>query len=255
MSHQRSGMPHDGSLAKSALPNPPSWIVFPNAVVKAAPPPPPPPPPPLDVDQASSTTPPCASLTCTVGQMSTRVDFANIQDFDRYGMQILPQAHLASMCMVAPPAASPVNLQMMQSQFASAASIVPVSNMSLLNAPTSSMDPTVNRMMPETQPASSSALQLASDVRPYVPRPVSISMLSHWPPATETSLPKERWFLLNELWVHLPMNYQYDIAEVPASINCSLMHGCFEVPWQQNPTIFVLLEFPYLRIYDSQGPL
>eukprot|EP00439_Symbiodinium_sp_Y106_P063001 s1759_g9.t1 len=50
------------------------------------------------------------------------------------------------------------------------------------------------------------------------------------------------------------MNYQYDIAEVPASINCSLMQGCFEVPWQQNPTIFVLLEFQYLRIYDSQGP-
>ena len=51
------------------------------------------------------------------------------------------------------------------------------------------------------------------------------------------------------------MNYQYDIAEVAANINCSLMHGVFEVPWQQSPTIFVLLEFQYLRIYDSQGPL
>ena len=116
------------------------------------------------------------------------------------------------------------------------------------------MDPMVNQLMPTTQPASSSALQLASNVRPYVPRPLSNPNLSHWPPATDNSLPKEGWFLLNELWVHLPMNYQYDIAEVPASINCSLMQGCFEVPWQQNPTIFVLLEFQYLRIYDSQGP-
>ena len=209
----------------------------------------------IDVDQASSTTRPCASITCTVGQMSTRVDFANIQDFDRYGMQILQQTHLASMCMVAPPAVSPVNLQMMQSQFSSAASVVPMSNMSMLNASTSSMDPMVNQLMPTTQPASSSALQLAPDVRSCVPRPVSNPMLSHWPPATDNSLPKEGWFLLNELWVHLPMNYQYDIAEVPASINCSLMQGCFEVPWQQNPTIFVLLEFQYLRIYDSQGPI
>ena len=49
--------------------------------------------------------------------MSTRVDFANFQDFDRFGMQILQQAHLASMCMAAPPTAPPVNLQMMQSQY------------------------------------------------------------------------------------------------------------------------------------------
>ena len=157
--------------------------------------------------------------------------------------------------MVAPPAVSPVNLQMMQSQFSSAASVAPMSNMSMLNASTSSMDPMVNQLMLTTQPASSSALQLASNVRPYVPRSVSNPMLSHWPPATDNSLPKEGWFLLNELWVQLPMNYLYDVAEVPASINCSLMQGCFEVPWQQNPTIFVLLEFQYLRIYDSQGPI
>ena len=116
MSSQPFGTSHDGSRAKSALPNPPSWMVSP--------------PPPLDMDQASSTTRPCASITCTVGQMSTRVDFANIQDFDRYGIQILQQAHLASMCMAAPSTAPPVNLQMMQSRFSSAASIVPVSNMS-----------------------------------------------------------------------------------------------------------------------------
>ena len=66
-------------------------------MVKAAPPPPPPPP---AVDQVAVQ--PSASITCTVGQMSTRVDFANMQDSDRYGMQILQQAHLAAKCMRPP---------------------------------------------------------------------------------------------------------------------------------------------------------
>ena len=99
-------------------------------MVKGAPPPAPPPP---VVDQVAVPTQPSASITCTVGQMSTRVDFANMQDFDRYGMQILQQAHLAAMCMSSPPTTSPVNLQMMQSQFFSASSVVPAQNIPMQN--------------------------------------------------------------------------------------------------------------------------
>ena len=95
-------------------------------------------------------------------------------------------------------------------------------------------------MQPMVQ--SSSALQVATGVRPYVPRPVSNPMLQHWPPA-------QGWFLVNDLWVLLPPNYQYDITELQQSSNCSLMQGCFEVPWKQNPTIYVLLEFQHLLIY------
>ena len=181
--------------------------------------------------------------------------FANIQDFDRYGMQILQQAHLASMCMETSPTSPPVNLQMMQSQFSPAASIVPVSNVSLQNVPNSMTATIDNNMPPVIQPTTSSALQLATNVRPYVPRPVNNPMLSEWPPAKDKSLPKEGWFLLSDLWVHFPSNYQHDISEISQSVNCSLMQGCFEVPWQQNPMIFVLLEFQHLLIYDSAGPL
>ena len=237
---------------KAPFPNPPSWMSS-NMWGKAAPPPPP--PPPAVPDQDSMPTRPCASITCTVGQMSTRVDFSNIQKFDRYGMQILQQAHLASMCMATASTSPPVNLQMTQFQFSSAASIVPVSNVSLQNMPNSMTATIDNNMPPVIQPTTSSALQLATNVRPYVPRPVNNPMLSEWPPAKDNSLPKEGWFLLSDLWVHLPSNYQYDISEISQSVNCSLMQGCFEVPWQQNPTIFVLLEFQHLLIYDSVGPL
>ena len=107
MSYQPCGGANDGSRPKCAFPNTPSWLPT-TAVAK----PPPPPPPPMmtesqQAEQVSPPTRPCASITCTVGQMSTRVDFANIQDFDRFGMQILQQAHLASMCMAAPPTAPP----------------------------------------------------------------------------------------------------------------------------------------------------
>ena len=253
MSNQSFGVAKDGSRPKSACPNTPSWLPT-SAVAK-----PPPPPPPVttesqQAEQVSVPTHPCASITCTVGQMSTRVDFANIQDFDRFGMQILQQAHLASMCMATPPTAPPVNLQMMQSQFSSATSLMPAPNMSMMNLSSNQlMLPASGSMQPVVQ--SSSALQVATGVRPYVPRPVSNPMLQHWPPATDNSLPKEGWFLVNDLWVPLPPNYQYDITELQQSSNCSLMQGCFEVPWKQNPTIFVLLEFQHLLIYDSEGPL
>ena len=115
------------------------------------------------------------------------------------------------------------------------------------------MLPASASMQPVVQ--SSSALQVATGVRPYVPRPVINPMLQHWPPAKDNSLPKEGWFLVNDLWVFLPPNYQYDITELQQSSNCNLMQGCFEVPWKQNPTIFVLLEFQHLLIYDSEGPL
>ena len=112
------------------------------------------------------------------GWSSTRVDFANIQDFDRFGMQILQQAHLASMCMATPPTAPPVNLQMMQSQFSSATSLMPAPNMSMMNLSSNQlMLPASGSMQPVVQ--SSSALQVATGVRPYVPRPVSNPMLQH----------------------------------------------------------------------------
>eukprot|EP00439_Symbiodinium_sp_Y106_P075899 s509_g15.t1 len=170
-------------------------------------------------------------------------------------MQILQQAHLASMCMETSLTSPPVNLQMTQSQFSPAASIVPVSNVSLQNVPNSMTATIDNNIPPVIQPTTSSALQLATNVRPYVPRPVNNPMLSEWPPAKDKSLPKEGWFLLSDLWVHFPLNYQHDISEISQSVNCSLMQGCFEVPWQQNPMIFVLLEFQHLLIYDSAGPL
>ena len=204
---------------------------------------------PQQAEQVSVPTRPCASIICTVGQLSTRDNFANIQDFGRFDMQILQQAYLASMCMAAPPIAPPVNFQIMQSQFSSATSLMPAPNMSSNQL----MLPTCGSMQPMVQ--SSSALQVATGVRPYVPRPVSNPMLQHWPPAKDNSLPKEGWFLGNDLWVFLPPNYQYDIIEFQQSSNCSLMQGCFEVPWEQNPTIYVLLEFQHLLIYDSEGPL
>ena len=237
------GVANDGSRPKSALPNPPSWLQN-STLAKATP------PPPLESEQVSVPTRPSASITCTVGQMSTRVDFANIQDFHRLGMQILQQAHLASMCMATPAATPPVNLQMMQSQLLSASSIMPVSNVSMLNMSNNMMVPNSGSMQPMIQSTSSSAFQVAT-----VPRPVSNPMLQHWPPAKDTSLPKEGWFLLSDLWVFLPQNYQYDIAEIAQNSNSSLMQGCFEVPWKQNPTIFVLVEFQHLLIYDSEGPL
>ena len=161
-------------------------------------------------------------------------------------MQILQQAHLASMCMATP--------QMMQSQVSSATSLMPAPNMSMMNMSSNQlMLPASGSRQPVVQ--SSSALQVATGVRRHVPRPVSNPMLQHWPPAKDNSLPKEGWFLVNDLWVFLPPNYQYAIAELQQSSNCSLMQGCFEVPWKQNPTIFVLLEFQHLLIYDSEGPL
>eukprot|EP00439_Symbiodinium_sp_Y106_P010418 s2390_g1.t1 len=131
---------------------------------------------------------------------------------------------------------------------------MPAPNMSMVNMSSNQlMLPASASMQPVVQ--SSSALQVATGVRPYVPRPVINPMLQHWPPAKDNSLPKEGWFLVNDLWVFLPPNYQYDITELQQSSNCNLMQGCFEVPWKQNPTIFVLLEFQHLLIYDSEGPL
>ncbi len=141
--------------------------------------------------------------------------------------------------MATPPTAPPVNLEMMQSQASSATSLMPAPNMSMMNMSSNQlMLPASGSMQPVVQ--SSSALQVATGVRRHVPRPVSNPMLQHWPPAKDNSLPKEGWFLVNDLWVFLPPNYQYAIAELQQSSNCSLMQGCFEVPWKQNPTIFYL---------------
>ena len=218
----------------------------PKSALKAAPPPPPPPP---AVDQAAVPPQPSASITCTVGQMSTRVDFAN---------RSVRYADLAAStfgCHVYEyPSHHPINLHMMQSQFTSASSIVlvrhfPVQKMS------NTMQLAMSNNMQLAASNRSTTMQPVTSVQPYVPRPVSNPMLSEWPPAKDNSLPKEGWFLLSDLWLCLPGNYQYDISEIPSSRNCSLMQGCFEIPWKQNPTIFVQLEFENLLIYDKEGPL
>ena len=177
------------------LPDPPSWMGI--GTMSTVPPPPPPPPP---AEQVAVPPPTSASITCTVGQMSTRVDLANMQDFDRYGTQILQQAHLGATCLATPPAAQPINLQMMHRSFTSAAP-----NITIQNVP--------GNLQPGIQSASASTEPVAS-IQPYVPRPISNPMLSEWPPAKDNSLPKEGSFVLNVLWVCLPQNYQYEIARM-----------------------------------------
>eukprot|EP00439_Symbiodinium_sp_Y106_P080317 s5020_g19.t1 len=60
---------------------------------------------------------------------------------------------------------------------------------------------------------------------------------------------------MNDLWACLAQTYQYEICDVGLNKNCSLMQGCVEVPWKQNPIIYVVLERENLLIYDKEGRL
>ena len=249
--------PPEGTRPKSALPNPPSRL------------PPMPPPPVVSVPKACASVPTvlhsgmqstlqqyhsgqpessaqngsnsqnlpapvsgAVSISFSVGQMTTRVDFQSRQDFEAYGYNILQQAHGASMMLAMQ------SSQMEMNQLHAWQGQGPQPNIQFLSAGSSGWS---NQSQQQLMPT------------PHVLFQPSVQSIP-WPYLLDSSLPKQGWVHVGSLFFHLP-DEAYLAGEYDERENQSPMHGSFETLWKQNPVFRVHRVFRDLKIYDKDGPL